>query len=407
MRRRDIVLGGLALGIGGSAAGGWLALRQVDSRIGSRPAGSGLEPISPDPSISPPQAPPSSTPTTVEVEGLSQPLFLPARRDERLLVISDLNGIYGSTVYDPDVDRALGLVPIWDPDIVISGGDMVAGQNPRLTPDQLDAMWQGFEQHVAGPLRAAGLPLGFTIGNHDASGARSVSGGFLFQRERDRATQYWQDPAHDPRLNFIDKSGFPFYYTFEHQGIFFLTWDASSNYISPEQMEWAEAALASEKAQSARLRIAIGHLPLYAVSVGRNELGEVLLEADQKRALLEKYNVHTYISGHHHAYYPAHKGDLQLLHCGILGSGPRPLIDSPLPARKTITVLDIDFEANQTFYTTYNMLTMELIDQGELPRYIAGVNGLVLRRDVEFEDLSAEEVATCRGKIGELCRDRA
>jgi hypothetical protein len=411
MRRRDLVLGGLSLGIGGSVAGGWLALRQVDSRMGSRQGGSGLEPSSPAPSTSPSSTPPASvpvsTPTTVEVEGLSQPLFLPARRDERLLVISDMNGIYGSTVYDPEVDRAIRLVPIWDPDIVISGGDMVAGQNPRLTVEQMNAMWAAFDQHVAGPLRQAGLPHGFTIGNHDASSARSASGGFLFQTERDRASAFWQDPAHDPQLNFVDKTGFPFYYTFEHNGIFFLTWDASSNYIPPEQMEWAEAALASEKAQSARLRIAIGHLPLYAVAVGRNELGEVLLQADQKRALLEKYNVHTYISGHHHAYYPAHKGDLQLLHCGILGSGPRPLIDSPLPPRKTITVLDIDFEANQTFYTTYNMWTMELIDQGELPRYIAGVNGLVLRRDVEFEDLSAEEIATCRGKIGELCRDRA
>jgi hypothetical protein len=320
-------------------------------------------------------------------------------------VISDLNGVYGSTVYDPEVARAFQLVSYWDPDIVISGGDMVAGQSPSLTPEQLNAMWAAFDQNVAAPLRQAGIPLGFTIGNHDASSARSASGAFLFQRERDRATHYWQDPAHDPRLTFVDKSDFPFYYTFEHNGIFFLAWDGSSNYIPPEKMEWVESALSSEKAQSARLRIVMGHLPLYAVSVGRNELGEVLSNADEKRALLEKYNVHTYISGHHHAYYPAHKGSLQLLHSGILGSGPRPLIDSPLPPRKTITVLDVDFAANQTFYTTYNMASLELIDQGELPRYIAGVNGLVLRRDVEFAELSPEEMTTCRGKIGDLCRE--
>ncbi len=399
MRRRELMIGGLGLGIAASGAGGWLALRQANSESGSlisqaTPTGSPV-----------PTPAPSNTPTTVTVEGLSQPLYLPPRRDERLLVISDLNGVYGSTVYDPEVARAFQLVSYWDPDIVISGGDMVAGQSPSLTPEQLNAMWAAFDQNVAAPLRQAGIPLGFTIGNHDASSARSASGAFLFQRERDRATHYWQDPAHDPRLTFVDKSDFPFYYTFEHNGIFFLAWDGSSNYIPPEKMEWVESALSSEKAQSARLRIVMGHLPLYAVSVGRNELGEVLSNADEKRALLEKYNVHTYISGHHHAYYPAHKGSLQLLHSGILGSGPRPLIDSPLPPRKTITVLDVDFAANQTFYTTYNMASLELIDQGELPRYIAGVNGLVLRRDVEFAELSPEEMTTCRGKIGDLCRE--
>ncbi|MGF1576405.1 MAG: metallophosphoesterase, partial [Cyanophyceae cyanobacterium] len=126
MRRRELIMGGLGLGITASGAGGWLALRQANSESGSLISSS-------PPTGSPVPTPvPSSTPTTIAVEGLSQPLYLPPRRDERLLVISDLNTVYGSTVYDPEIDRAFQLVSYWDPDIVISGGDMVAGQSPSL-----------------------------------------------------------------------------------------------------------------------------------------------------------------------------------------------------------------------------------------------------------------------------------
>ena len=126
-------------------------------------------------------------------------------------------------------------------------------------------------------------------------------------------------------------------------------------------------------------------------------------DADQLRTMLEKYNVHTYISGHHHAYYPGHRGDLQLLHMGIIGSGPRPLIDSDLPPWKALTILDVDFDAPNselTRYTTYDIQTMELIEYGELPRFVTGHNGLVLRRDVEMADLSADEKAFCEAKLG-------
>jgi len=48
--------------------------------------------------------------------------------------------------------------------------------------------------------------------------------------------------------------------------------------------------------------------------------------------LLERYHVH--ISGHHHAYFPGHRGQLELLHTGALGSGPRPLLNSNLAPQK-------------------------------------------------------------------------
>jgi hypothetical protein len=100
--------------------------------------------------------------------------------------------------------------------------------------------------------------------------------------------------------------------------------------------------------------------------------------------LLEKYNVHTYISGHHHAYYPAHKGKLELLHTGVLGDGPRRLLSGDLAPNRTVTVIDIKLETSETIYTTYDMDTLKVVDQSTLPRYIDAPNGRITRRDIKI-----------------------
>jgi len=86
-----------------------------------------------------------------------------------------------------------------------------------------------------------------------------------------------------------------------------------------QQLTWAEKSLASRTAQRTKMRIAIGHL--YAVAVGRDETGEILDNADQLRFWNVTMSIH--IGGHHHAYFPGHRGQLELLHTGALGSGPR------------------------------------------------------------------------------------
>ncbi|MDB9526052.1 metallophosphoesterase [Oscillatoria sp. CS-180] len=350
----------------------------------------------PDPT---PQALPQATQQMLA--SLGQELVDPPRGDLRMVVMSDLNGVYGSTDYDPEIDKTMALIPFWNPDLVVCSGDMVAGQDLTLTPDQIQAMWTAFDDHVMAPLRAAGLPYGFTIGNHDASSALGINDVHLFQQERDLATAYWQAPEHDPGVDFVDRFEFPFYYAFRHGDIFFVSWDASSSQIPEDKLAWVEEALASEAAQNARMRILLGHLPLYAVAVGRDEPGEVMDNADQLQAMLEKYDVHTYISGHHHAYYPGHRGNLQLLHMGVIGSGPRPLIDSDLPPRKVLTVLDVDFDApDPTRYTTYDIQTMEVIEYSDLPRFLTGHNGRVLRRDVDETEISADEQAFCEAMLG-------
>ncbi len=92
--------------------------------------------------------------------------------------------------------------------------------------------------------------------------------------------------------------------------------------------------------------------------------------------------MHTYISGHHHAYYPGHRGKLELLHAGVLGEGPRRLIAGNLPPNHTLTVVDIKLDQAETVYTTYDMDTLKVVDQNTLPRMLNTPNGQVYRRDV-------------------------
>ena len=350
----------------------------------------------------------SKLPSEVQLIVNKYQLKQPARGDVRLLVISDLNGAYGSTEYDEEVHLALKMIPFWQPDLILCSGDMIAGQKRSLTPQQIRAMWQGFDRHITQPIRNLNIPFGFTIGNHDGSGAMSRDKTrFSFQQERDLAVEYWQNPNHDPQLNFLDRQEFPFYYTFKQNDIFFLVWDGSSSNIPKQKLAWVEKSLNSLEAQQAKMKVVIGHLPLYAVAEGRNRPGEVLNNAEKLRKLLEKHDVHTYISGHHHAYYPAHKGDLQLLHTGALGGGARTLIDDDTPRRKTITVVDIKFnDPDLTTYTTYNMKNFEVINHQQLPRLLMGHNGMIMRRDINVQDLTKQEKVACLNKFNvTLCQE--
>jgi hypothetical protein len=300
----------------------------------------------------------------------------PPRGDVRIVVISDLNSQYGSTSYEPEVDKAIALIPDWQADLVLCSGDMVAAQKRSLSKAQIAAMWEAFDRHIASPLRKAKIPFGFTIGNHDGSGALA-GGKLVFESDRQLAATYWQDRKHDPGLPFIDRAGFPFYYTFRQNDIFYLVWDASTHIIPSQQLVWVEKSLASDIATRAKMRIVIGHLPLYPVAVGRDKAGEFLANAEQLRSLLERYHVHTYISGHQHAYFPGHKGQLELLYTGALGSGPRQLLNSSLPPRKTLTVIDLNLNSASTVYTTYDLKTLAIVDIQTLPTAI----GTVMRRD--------------------------
>ena len=377
-RRQFLFMGGLVGG--GILAGATQKILSSSSNLATTPTA--------------PTTVTTTNPTTIASLGLPiapKGLFAPVRGDVRILVISDLNSAYGSTNYESQVIKSVQMIPEWQPDLILCSGDMVAGQSPSLTNPQIEAMWAGFDRYIAEPIRRSKIPYGFTMGNHDASGALSGGGKFLFGNERELAAAYWNNPQNDSGLNFVDRGGFPFYYSFKQNNIFYLVWDASTGQIPKAQLVWTERALASAEAQKAKMRIAIGHLPLYAVAVGRDELGEFLADNESLRSLLEKYNVHTYISGHDHAYYPARRGKLELLHTGALGSGPRPWLNSSLQPINTLTVVDVTLDSQSTTYTTYNMKSLEVVDQKKLPRSITSVAGTVVRRDLGKADLTTQE----------------
>jgi len=50
----------------------------------------------------------------------------------RVAVISDMNGSYGSTEYESTVDGAVRRIVALKPNLVISTGDMVAGNAGRI-----------------------------------------------------------------------------------------------------------------------------------------------------------------------------------------------------------------------------------------------------------------------------------
>ncbi|MBT0810498.1 phosphodiester glycosidase family protein [Litoribacter ruber] len=301
------------------------------------------------------------------------------RGDLRLAVISDLNSGLGAADYEWQVDSIIQRIPrLWQPDMVVCGGDMVAGMGIS-DPEHLNKMWAGFDKHIAAPLRQANIPFAFTLGNHD--GPRS------YPIEHQAAKEFWKDPEMETGLEFVDQSNFPNWYSFKKGNAFFISWEASSPVINQENLEWLEEQLSSEEAQQAQYRFVMGHMPLYGVAQERDSKGNVLENPKKLRSILEEYGVHTYISGHQHAYYPGRRGDLELLNAGAAGSGPRGWLDMDFPPQHTVTIMDIFYEQDTIIYTTFdikekNAADMKVFDDKKLPPAVFGVNGHLIRRDI-------------------------
>ncbi|MEB3332774.1 MAG: metallophosphoesterase [Synechococcaceae cyanobacterium] len=309
-------------------------------------------------------------------------LNLPPRGERRLVVISDLNGPYGSVGYRSEVDRGVALIRSLRPDLVLCGGDLIAAQKDGLGAARLAAMWAGFDARVLAPIRAADVPVAFTLGNHDASNIRSASGAWRFADDRRAAERFWQPRREALGLRLLDASGFPFRYTALQDGLFLAVLDASGPVLGEEQLAWLDRALSSAAARGARSRIVMGHLPLVGIARGRERPGEVLQQAGALRALLERQGVGTYVSGHQHAWYPGRLGRLDLLCCGALGDGPRRLLGSVQPPFQTLTVWDLFPSRGVSVFTTLDMRSLRPVPLASLPAAIEGPTGRLRRRDL-------------------------
>ena len=253
----------------------------------------------------------------------------------RVVVISDLNSSYGSTHYNTDVDRAIARIVELQPDLVLSTGDMVAGQRPgrHFKRAKLEAMWKSFHRHVSEPLARAGIPLAVTPGNHDASVYPS------FSLERQVYREQWAGRL--PVVDFVDLSGYPFQYAFAMAGTLFVSVDATRpGALSTQQMAWLDELL-SKQGGRYDYRVLFSHLPLWPVAQRR----ETEIIADPAlEALLQRTDVDLYLNGHHHAFYPGYRSGIAYVSQACLGGGARRLIGSTERSKRSFTLIDFDAE---------------------------------------------------------------
>lgn len=245
-----------------------------------------------------------------------------------IAVISDLNGSYGSTDYDPRVTQAIEKIIDLKPDLVISAGDMVAGQRrPLLSEAEVRAMWQGFHTTVSDPLAAAGIPLVVTPGNHDASGYDG------FQMERQIYEEEWADRK--PDLAFLPGGHWPLNYAFDLGGVRFASLNATEvGRMDEAQQRW----LADTMGGAGPTRILFSHLPLWPFAVGRETevIGDPVVAE-----LFTSLGVKLHISGHHHAYYPGASDGIAFVSMACLGAGPRALIGTDTASEPGFALFDI------------------------------------------------------------------
>jgi hypothetical protein len=92
-------------------------------------------------------------------------------------------------------------------------------------------------------------------------------------------------------------------------------------------------------------------------------------------SLLEAGRVQGYISGHQHAWFPARRGQLDLIQLGAMGSGPRRLLQGEIPPQQTYTTLEIDWGGDTLKETTYAVASGRPVAWSQLPANLPGRTG--------------------------------
>ncbi len=285
-----------------------------------------------------------------------------------VVVISDLNGSYGSTRYSERVGAAISRIIELDPDLVISTGDMVAGQRkPVLSENEVLAMWRSFHAQVSDPLQKAGIPFVVTPGNHDAS----AYGGF--EREREIFELEWK--ARKPRLNYLDDADFPFFYAFELGGVVFASLDATT--LGP--LSGGQNERIARLSEGRKPIVTFSHLPLWPFAQQREKeiIGDPLLES-----VYQANGVVLHLSGHHHAYFPGWKNGVAYISQACLGGGSRMLIGEQKRSEHSFTQLT--FAPDSTFSVTALKAPnfLEAIENETLPSQIRSPKAVLQRLDL-------------------------
>ena len=233
---------------------------------------------------------------------------------ERLILVSDLNGRYGSTTYHDRVAQAAEVIVERHPGMVVSTGDMVAGQVAEgLDEAQLEAMWRAFRTTFAAPLAAAGIPMAVTAGNHDGSAYPG------FERDRASFETHWIEAGAPPGL--LPGSEWPWRYALRHEGLLLITFDGTlPGPVRQADREFV-AAMLDQHGADAGWTLVFSHLPFWPLAQRRER---EILRDDDFLTLLHEHGVDVYASGHHHLFFAGldHAGMLHLS-VGALGGNAR------------------------------------------------------------------------------------
>jgi 3',5'-cyclic AMP phosphodiesterase CpdA len=286
----------------------------------------------------------------------------------RVVIISDLNGSYGSTDYAPRIDRAIDRVIELRPDLVISTGDMVAGQRrPHLARKHVRAMWASFHRVVSDRLAAAAIPFAVTPGNHDASAYKG------FRHEREIYRDEWS--SRKPDLRYLDDTDYPFFYAFEMNGVRFVSLDATVlGPLRGDQLQRLERV-----AKGGGTVVTFSHLPLWPFAVNREKeiIGDHALES-----LYQRTGVDMHLSGHHHAYYPGEKDNVLYVSQACLGGGARKLIGDRQRSPHSFTVVNFDDDGDISLYALKEPDYRTRVDLETLPKRIDTPQATLRRMDL-------------------------
>lgn len=298
----------------------------------------------------------------------------------RVAVLSDMNGRYGSLHYGEAVHRAVERVVELRPDLVLSTGDMVAGQRAGL---QYERMWASFHAAVSDVLAEAGIPFAVTPGNHDASGYPA------YAHERAIYVEQWLPRR--PPLDFQCDEHFPLRYSFVKGPALFIALDATTTGpLDDAQMAWLERELI--RGAHHPVKIVFGHVPLYPFAEGKqNEhLGDPALES-----LLVRHGVWLFLSGHHHAYYPGRRGPLRLVSTACLGGGARPLLGTDRRSERSVLLFEVAEDGIRELDAFAGPRFDRRIDRASLPEQL-GLPGMLIQRDDRPAFLQLEQVLPAR-----------
>ena len=290
---------------------------------------------------------------------------------EKIVVISDINGSYGSTTYHKRVSKAVEAIIDLKPGLVISAGDMVAGQKqPLLDQAQLDRMWASFNQVVGDPLKEAGIDFIVSPGNHDASAFPD------FELEQERFKAQWINRL--PGLPLLEGSDWPRRYALWLGKTLIISIDGTRpGKLQKADLELLKTTLESE-APRAQSILVVSHLPQWPYAQGREN--DIITDPDLS-ALLAQHEVDFFISGHHHVFYPGiDDSGVKQLAVGPLGGNARKFVGQSGREPFGFVVLDTCAEGYRVSAKKAPGFTEE-IPFSSLPEKIMSKRGFLQRLD--------------------------